>query len=71
MQAKYVFVKSFYISSTLIPDIKSAAESYKTVLKSLDLDMAFIFKLHEVCIEFNEMFDNQHSSVSDSKICTI
>lgn len=33
--------------------------------------MAFIFKLHEICVEFNEMFDNQHSSVSDGNFCTV
>lgn len=33
--------------------------------------MAFIFMLREICIECNEMFDNQHSSVPDSKILTI
>lgn len=59
------------MSSILIPHIKSIAKSYKTVLKSLDLGMAFIFKLHEICIEFNEMFDNQHSSVSDGNFCTV
>jgi len=30
--------------------------------------MAFIFMLHEIRIECTEMFDNQHSPVSDSKI---
>lgn len=45
----------------------SAAGSYKATMKTLDLDSAFIFMLHEICIE---TFDNLCSSVSDSEIHT-